>query len=151
MYIAEIAPSRLRGRMVATFQLNIVLGILIASFSNFVIGTLHLGPEEWRWKLAASALPAVFFWLMSFRISQSPRWLVEKGRIREAEVVLATLSGDESELRSIQEAIENDHRAGDQPLFSRRYRIPVLLAILTALFNQFSGINPILYDVNEHL
>lgn len=151
MYIAEIAPSARRGSMVATFQLNIVLGILIAYFSNFVVGTFHLGDVEWRWKLAVSAVPAVFFWLMLFRIPRSPRWLVEKGRVREAEQVLSFLSGDDVdfELQAIRASIESDRAAGNQPLFSRRYRKCVILAVLTALFNQFSGINPILYYLND--
>jgi MFS transporter, SP family, arabinose:H+ symporter len=151
MYIAEIAPSARRGTMVATFQLNIVLGILIAYFSNFVVGTFHLGDAEWRWKLAVSALPAVLFWLMLFRIPQSPRWLVEKGRVREAEQVLAMLSAEDAEfeLQAIRTSIESDRAAGNQPLFSRRYRKCVILAVLTALFNQFSGINPILYYLND--
>ncbi|WP_446743632.1 sugar porter family MFS transporter [Silvibacterium acidisoli] len=151
MYIAEIAPSSRRGSMVATFQLNIVLGILIAYFSNFVVGSFHLGNEEWRWKLAVSAVPAVLFWLMLFRIPRSPRWLVEKGRVHEAEQVLSILSAEnvELELQAIRASIESDRAAGNQPLFSRRYRKCVILAVLTALFNQFSGINPILYYLND--
>jgi len=151
MYIAEIAPAQWRGRMVGSFQLNIVLGILVAYFSNYLIGTFGLGPTEWRWKLGVSAVPALFFLLMLFRIPRSPRWLVEMGRSREARAVLVAVAGDaaDAELAEIEESLRSDRAAGNQPLFSRRYRIPVMLAITIALFNQFSGINPILYYLND--
>ncbi len=151
MYIAEIAPARWRGRMVGAFQLNIVFGILVAYFSNYVISTFNLGPTEWRWKLGVSAVPAVLFLLMLFRIPRSPRWLVEKGRVEEARTVLYSIAGDAftSELGEIEDSLASDREAGSQPLFSRRYRIPVMLAIGIALLNQFSGINPILYYLND--
>src|ERR1700761_8671044 len=151
MYIAEIAPARWRGRMVGSFQLNIVFGILVAYFSNYVIGTFNLGTTEWRWKIGVSAVPAVLFLLMLFRIPRSPRWLVEKGFVGEAESVLKRISGDAwgPELAEIAASLASDRIAGSQPLFSRRYRVPVMLAIVLALFNQFSGINPILYYLND--
>lgn len=151
MYIAEIAPAQWRGRMVGSFQLNIVLGILVAYFSNYVIGTFGLGAAEWRWKLGVSAVPALFFFLMLLRIPRSPRWLLEKMRFDEAEEVLAAVAGEAagSEMAEIEESLQSDRAAGNQPLFSRRYRTPVILAVLLALFNQFSGINPILYYLND--
>ncbi len=151
MYIAEIAPAHWRGRMVGSFQLNIVFGILVAYFSNYLIGTLNLGPTEWRWKLGVSAAPAILFLLMLFRIPRSPRWLVEKGRPAEAREVLDRIAGRaaSAEIVEIQESLASDRAAGNQPLFSRRYRIPVMLAVTLALFNQFSGINPILYYLND--
>ncbi len=151
MYIAEIAPAQFRGRMVDAFQLNIVFGILVAYFSNYVIGTFNLGPTEWRWKLGVSAIPALFFLLMLFRIPRSPRWLMEKGRTHESRQVLDIVAGAAAaaEFADIEESLASDRNAGSQPLFSRRYRIPVMLAITLALFNQFSGINPILYYLND--
>jgi sugar porter (SP) family MFS transporter len=151
MYIAEIAPARWRGRMVGTFQLNIVFGILLAYLSNYLIGLLNLGSDEWRWKIGVSAFPALLFFLMLVRIPRSPRWLVEKGRLVEARQVLRQIaeSAASAELKSIEESLASDRQAGNQPLFSRRYRIPVMLAVLLALFNQFSGINPILYYLND--
>jgi len=151
MYIAEIAPAHWRGRMVGSFQLNIVFGILVAYFSNYVIGTLNLGPAEWRWKIGVSAVPAFLFLFMLFRIPRSPRWLVEKGRVMEAERALNKTAGRaaSSELAAIEESLAGERIAGSQPLFSRRYRVPVMLAIALALFNQFSGINPILYYLND--
>lgn len=151
MYIAEIAPAQWRGRMVALFQLNIVFGILVAYLSNYVIGTMNLGSTEWRWKLGVSALPALGFLLMLFRIPRSPRWLMEKGFTAEAKRVLEQIAEGSAleEYAAIDESLKVDRAAGNQPLFSRRYRIPVMLAVVLALFNQFSGINPILYYLND--
>jgi sugar porter (SP) family MFS transporter len=151
MYIAEIAPAEWRGRMVASFQLNIVFGILLAYLSNYLIGLSHLGAAEWRWKLGISALPALLFLLMLLRVPRSPRWLVEKGRLLEARDVLRRVAREaaDAEFAEIQNSLESDRAAGSQPLFSRRYRIPVILAILVALLNQLSGINPILYYLND--
>lgn len=151
MYIAEIAPASWRGRMVGCFQLNIVFGILVAYFSNYLIGTFGLGATEWRWKVGVAALPAVLFFLMLFRIPRSPRWLVEKGLLAEARQVLTRIAGGaaDAEMAEIKESLNSDRAAGNQPLFSRRYRIPIMLAVSLALFNQFSGINPILYYLND--
>src|SRR3979490_1920815 len=78
MYIAEIAPAKWRGRLGGCFQFNVVFGVLLASFSNYVIGLMHFGDTEWRWKLGVSAVPAAFFLVMLFAIPRSPRWLVKK-------------------------------------------------------------------------
>src|SRR2546429_449228 len=78
MYIAEIAPARWRGRLVGVFQFNIVFGILAAYFSNYVIGQIGFGAQEWRWELGVSAIPAALFFLMLFGVPRSPRWLVAK-------------------------------------------------------------------------
>jgi MFS family permease len=88
MYIAEIAPAKWRGRLVGFFQFNIVFGILLAYFSNFVIGQMQFGLAEWRWKLGISAIPAGFFLGMLFGIPRSPRWLVKMRRVDEARDVL---------------------------------------------------------------
>lgn len=151
MYIAEIAPAQWRGRMVASFQLNIVFGILLAYLSNYLIGLSRLGATEWRWKLGISALPALLFLLMLLRVPRSPRWLVEKGRLLEARDVLRRVAKEaaDAEFEEIRNSLASDRVAGSQPLFSRRYRIPVMLAILVALLNQLSGINPILYYLND--
>src|SRR6201981_2588999 len=83
MYIAEIAPAKYRGRLVGQFQFNVVFGILLAYFSNYLMGILNLGATEWRWKLGIAALPAAFFLMMLFGIPRSPRWLAKKGHIDE--------------------------------------------------------------------
>lgn len=151
MYIAEIAPAYWRGRMVALFQLMIVFGILVAYFSNYVISTMDMGDVEWRWKLGVSAAPALFFLLMLFRIPRSPRWLMETGRTVEARRVLELVARGAAaeEYDAIAASLATNRAAGNQPLFSKRYSVPVMLAIAIALFNQFSGINPILYYLND--
>jgi MFS transporter, SP family, arabinose:H+ symporter len=151
MYIAEIAPAKWRGRLVGFFQFNIVFGILLAYFSNFAIGLAELGAAEWRWKLGVSAIPAAFFLLMLFGIPRSPRWLVKKRRVAEARETLR-LSGEtnyEQELQDIVASIDVEHGHGDEPLFTRKYRMPIFLAITIAIFNQLSGINAILYYLND--
>jgi len=151
MYIAEIAPAKWRGRLVGFFQFNIVFGILLAYFSNYAIGLAELGAAEWRWKLGVSGIPAAFFLLMLFGIPRSPRWLVRKRRIAEAREILR-LSGEpdyEQELKDIVASIDVDHGHGDEPLFTRKYRLPIFLAITIGMFNQLSGINAVLYYLND--
>lgn len=151
MYIAEIAPPKWRGRLVGFFQFNVVFGILLAYFSNYVVGQAAFGPTEWRWKLGIPALPALAFFAMLFTIPRSPRWLVKKGRIDEARRVLKT-AGDEAyeaELQEIVESIDAEHGHQDEPLFSWKYRLPIFLAATIGMFNQLSGINAILYYLND--
>ncbi|MGA9503984.1 MAG: sugar porter family MFS transporter [Terriglobales bacterium] len=150
MYIAEIAPAKWRGRLVGFFQFNVVFGILLAYLSNYLLGLLQLGDIEWRWKLGVAAVPAVFFFLMLFVIPRSPRWLVKKQRIDEAREVLR-LTGEvdyEKDLREIIESIDLEH-AANESLFSWKYRLPIFLAVTIGMFNQLSGINAILYSLND--
>ncbi|MFB3827974.1 MAG: sugar porter family MFS transporter [Bryobacteraceae bacterium] len=151
MYIAEISPARWRGRLVGFFQFNIVLGILLAYFSNYAIGLAGLGAAEWRWKLGVSAAPAALFFVMLFGIPRSPRWLVKRGRVADARKVLE-LTGEENaegQLQEIVQSIDAEHGHADEPLFSRKYRVPIYLAVVLAMFNQLSGINAILYYLND--
>ena len=151
MYIAEISPARSRGKLVGLFQFNIVFGILVAYLSNYLIGQAGLGDAEWRWKLGIAAVPAVFFFLMLLGIPQSPRWLVKQGRVDEARKVLEDVGegNHEEELAAIVESIDAEHGLGDEPLFQHKYRLPVFLAISIGMFNQLSGINAILYYLND--
>jgi MFS transporter, SP family, arabinose:H+ symporter len=151
MYIAEIAPAKWRGRLVGFFQFSIVFGILLAYFSNFLIGGLRLGEAEWRWKIGVSCFPAVLFFLLLFYIPRSPRWLAKKGRIAEARQVLSLIGEPnvDEELQQIVDSLSVEKANTTQSLFSRRYRFPVLLAVLVAMFNQLAGINSILYYVND--
>ena len=149
MYIAEIAPAKWRGRLVGVFQFNVVFGILLAYFSNYVIGTMGLVGTEWRWKLGVAALPAAIFFVMLLGIPESPRWLVKRGRISEAREVLE-LTGEENfeqKLQEIVESIDAEHVTTDA-LFSVKYRGPIFLAVSIGMFNQLSGINAILYYLN---
>jgi sugar porter (SP) family MFS transporter len=151
MYIAEIAPANLRGRLVGFFQFNVVFGILLAYFSNYVIGLQRFGAAEWRWELGVTAIPAALFFIMLFTILRSPRWLVKKGRIAEARTVLQ-LTGDENfehDLKDIVESIEVERSLAAEKLFSRRYAFPIFLAVSIGMFNQLSGINAILYYLND--
>jgi sugar porter (SP) family MFS transporter len=151
VYIAELAPARIRGRLVGMFQINIVIGILLAYLSNFVIARQGLGPTEWRWQFGVAALPAILFLVMLFGIPQSPRWLVTKGRVDEARQVLQKMGVDdpETELQEIVSSIHLESLQKDEPLFSRKYRYPIFLAITIGMFNQLSGINAILYYLND--
>ena len=151
MYIAEIAPARLRGRLVGFFQFNVVFGILLAYFSDFLIALRHLGAAEWRWELGVAALPAALFFLLLFGIPRSPRWLVKQSKVDEARIVLE-MTGEENFEQHLQEIVESIHleqKQAEEKLFSRQYRFPIFLAVSIGLFNQLSGINAILYYLND--
>lgn len=151
MYIAEIAPAKLRGRLVGFFQFNVVAGILVAYLSNYLIGRAGFGASEWRWMLGVSGIPALFFFVMLFTIPRSPRWLVQKSRTVEARAVLVTIGEEnvDAELADIVRSIDAEHGHGQEPLFQWKYRFPVFLAIAIGAFNQLSGINAILYYLND--
>jgi len=152
LYITEIAPAHWRGRLVGFFQFNIVSGILLAYLSNYVVGLSMQGSEaEWRWKLGISAVPAALFFLMLFGIPRSPRWLARKGRTSEARAVLEAIGEEniDSELRAMNEAFEEEKREGQERLFIARNRLPLFLAVTIAAFSQVSGINAILYYLND--
>jgi sugar porter (SP) family MFS transporter len=151
MYIAEIAPPEWRGRLVGCFQLNVVIGILLAYVSNAWIDTLRLGATEWRWQLGISALPAALFLLALFGIPRSPRWLVMRGNNDESLAVLR-LTGipePEEELKEIIASIHQERAASSDPLFSRQYAFPMFLALTMGTFCQLSGINAVLYYLND--
>jgi SP family arabinose:H+ symporter-like MFS transporter len=151
MYIAEIAPAASRGRLVGMFQVNIVAGILLAYLSNFLVSLVGFGPSEWRWKLGIVALPAVGFLLGLLRIPQSPRWLASVGKQAAARDILARIGepNPDAALESIAQSVTSEMRGRREPLFQARYRKPVLLAIAIGMFNQLSGINAILYYLND--
>jgi sugar porter (SP) family MFS transporter len=151
VYIAELAPARLRGRLVGLFQVNIVLGILLAYFSNYVIGRLGLGINEWRWQFGVAAVPAILFLVMLFGIPPSSRWLVTQKRVDEARAVLQSMGAEdpENELHEIVASVHLEREQTSEPLFVRKYRLPIFLAITIGMFNQLSGINAILYYLND--
>jgi sugar porter (SP) family MFS transporter len=151
IYVAEISPAKWRGRLVGIFQFNIVLGILLAYFSNYMVGLAQFGDAEWRWKLGISAVPAAFFLGMLFVIPRSPRWLVKNLRVTEAGDVLRLTGREhyEQELKEIVASIDVEHSQGEEPLFQRKYRLPIFLAVFIAIFSQLSGINAILYYLND--
>lgn len=156
VYIAELAPPRLRGRLVGTFQINIVIGILLAYLSNYLIGLLNLGVAEWRWDLGVAAVPALIFFALLFGIPRSARWLVTKSRFDEAREVLELLDtpNSEAELADIRESLHLEQSQQNASLFESlggrlRYGKPIFLAIAIGAFNQLSGINAILYYLND--
>jgi SP family arabinose:H+ symporter-like MFS transporter len=151
VYIAELAPARLRGRLVGSFQINIVIGILLAYLSNYLIGGMGLGANEWRWQFGVATVPAILFLVMLFGIPPSSRWLVTQNRVDEARTVLQSMGADhpEAELQEIVESIHLERAQTSEPLFVWKYRLPIFLAITIGMFNQLSGINAILYYLND--
>lgn len=146
MYIAEIAPGRLRGRLVAVAQFNIVFGILAAFFSNYLL--VDTGTDNWRWMFGVMAIPAAIFFTLLFFVPESPRWLAKKSREDEARNVLKKIGAEdpEAELEDIVNSLKADKgSSASAGLFQRKYRFAILCAILLAVFNQLSGINVIMY------
>jgi len=148
VYISEIAPAQRRGALVGLFQFNIVLGILAAYLSNFALSALLPGADVWRWKLLSGAVPAAVFLSLLFVIPQSPRWLAVKGRLAEATTVLNRL-GIQDAASQVSAYQRSGTLKGSAVLSWRAYRRPIVLAISLALFNQLSGINAILYYLND--
>jgi MFS transporter, SP family, arabinose:H+ symporter len=151
VYIAELAPAKSRGRLVGLFQINIVIGILLAYFSNYRIAELGLGANDWRWMFGVAGVPAVLFLVMLFGIPRSPRWLATQDRVEEGRSVLYLMGADdaEGEMREIVASIHLERAQKSEPLFSRKYRFPIFLAITIGMFNQLAGINAILYYLND--
>ena len=151
VYIAELAPAKLRGRLVGLFQINVVIGILLAYFSNYCIARMGLGAAEWRWQFGVAMLPAVLFLVMLFGIPPSARWLVTQNRVEEAHAVLQLMGAEnpEAELKEIVDSIHLERLQTAEPLVTRKYGLPIFLAITIGMFNQLSGINAILYYLND--
>lgn len=147
LYIAEIAPAKKRGRLVALFQFNIVFGIMLAYVSNYFFGELG-GADGWRWMLGIVGIPSLLFTLLTFVVSESPRWLaLHKQDMAGALAVLQKIDPATARetLASIQSAHERNLQKAKANFFSKAYAKPILLAFLLAFFNQASGINAIIY------
>jgi sugar porter (SP) family MFS transporter len=151
MYIAEIAPPKWRGRLVGFFQVNIVIGILLAYISNAAISGRHLGSTEWRWMFGVAGIPAALFLITLFFIPRSPRWLVTQSNLDEALSVLRLTGGaqPQEELDEIVASVHLERSASSDPLFSRRYKRPIIIAFTVGMFSQLSGINAVLYYLND--
>jgi MFS transporter, SP family, arabinose:H+ symporter len=151
MYIAELSPAKWRGRLVGFFQINIVVGILLAYLSNFLIGRMNLGLAEWRWQLGVAAVPALFFLGLLFFIPRSPRWLATQNRTREAVEVLRLTGSKEPEveLSEIMQSIHLERTTVSEPLLARKYLLPIFLAVTAGAFNQLTGVNACLYYLND--
>jgi SP family arabinose:H+ symporter-like MFS transporter len=150
VYIAELAPAKWRGRMVGMFQINIVIGILLAYLSNYIITTLNLGTLQWRWEFGVAIIPSLLFLVMLYGIPRSSRWLVTTNQNDEARAVLELMGSPNSqaELQEIIDSVHMERGAKQEPLFNGKYNLPIFLAVSVGLFNQLSGINAILYYSN---
>jgi sugar porter (SP) family MFS transporter len=149
LYISEIAPPKHRGVLTGLFQFNIVFGIIIAYLSNYLLG--GIGETAWRWMLGIEAFPALAYWVLCFKIPESPRWLILHGQKEGGMNVLRMLQPTASEadvqgLASEIEASGLDMKKGKaDSILLAKFRVPLLLAFMVAFFNQLSGINAILY------
>ncbi|MEZ6060409.1 MAG: sugar porter family MFS transporter [Planctomycetaceae bacterium] len=148
LYISEISPPESRGRLAGMFQFNIVFGILIAYLSNWMLG--EIGEHAWRWMLGVEAIPALVYTLLCFSLPESPRWLLtSRGDRRKAVEVLRqvmpTASDSDLESKAYEIAATAKQPEESRRFWTQRLRIPILLAILLAFFNQLSGINAVLY------
>lgn len=142
VYIAEIAPPRFRGRMVLSFQLNVVSGILVAYLSNYLLAGVG-GADDWRWMLGIVAVPSAAFSALMLLVPETPRWLVLYKHDAAAAKKVMALTGEATD--AMVEAIRQSVPKGKTPLFQKAFFTPLLLAFLMAAFNQLSGINAIIY------
>lgn len=147
VYIAEVSPAHLRGRMVSVNQLTIVVGISLAYYSNWLL--LGIGEEAWRWMFAAEALPALLFFAALFIIPESPRWLVGKENETKARLVLEKITDKNSasfELNEIKASLKGNVKRGSlKDAFKKKYSLILYLGIFLAVFQQWSGINVIFF------
>ncbi len=143
-YISEIAPAKDRGKMVGLYQFNIVFGILIAFFSNYLLS--NTGENAWRWMLGVEAIPAFIYTVLALTIPKSPRWLLSKFKVEEARRVLERINPGQ-DIDQLMEEInaENNTTVSGENIFMKKYRFPLFLAFCMAFFNQLSGINAFLY------
>jgi SP family arabinose:H+ symporter-like MFS transporter len=146
MYIAELAPAKYRGTLVSLNQLAIVIGILVAFFSNYLL--VNSGENNWRWMLLVMAAPAVLLFFCLFMVPESPRWLVARSRNDEALKVLIKTSGTElaqSELKEIQQTLKNQEESSFSDLLAPKIKPLLFIGIILAVFQQITGINTIMY------
>jgi len=148
IYIAEIAPPKLRGSLVSFNQLNIVIGISVAYFSNYFL--VNYGEESWRWMLGVEAIPAVIYFLALFTVPKSPRWLIQKFNNADlANTILAKIGGEDyanETVNEINKGIKKREVKGKiADLFSSKYATIMIIALGIAFFQQITGINAIFY------
>jgi len=143
-YVSEIAPPKDRGRLVSLYQFNIVLGILIAYLSNYLLR--DTGAQPWRWMVGVEAIPAFIYILFVVFIPKSPRWLISKSRNEEAAKILQDINPEaDLEKRMLEIKKQSESQITGENIFMKKYRFPLILAFLVAFFNQLSGINAFLY------
>ncbi len=153
LFISEIAPADRRGRLTALFQFNIVLGILLAYFSNSIIGMVASDETAWRWMLGVEAVPALIYTVLCFSLPESPRYLItNRGDIQGGRAVFKLINPDYNEVQIdalVKEVQTVAQQEGQQAkigeAFTKKLMYPILFAFLIAAWNQLSGINIILY------
>ena len=147
MYIAEVSPAHLRGRMVSLNQLTIVIGISMAYFSNYFL--LAIGENAWRWMFTAEAVPSLLFFFALFIVPESPRWLVARNDENKASEVLKKIAGTNFarfELSEIKASLAGNEKRGTlKDAFKKKYSVILFLGIFLAVFQQWSGINVIFF------
>ena len=145
IYISEITPADKRGGLVASYQFNIVFGILVAYISNYLIG-LYIDESAWRWMVGVEVIPAAIYSLLVLGIPDSPRWLALKKNDDEgARKILKQLNPKEDIEELLSQIKTSVNKASKDVFFSKKFSFPILLAFLIAFFNQVSGINFVLY------
>ena len=148
IYIAEIAPPKLRGSLVSFNQLNIVIGISVAYFSNYFL--VNYGDESWRWMLGVEAIPAVVYFLSLLTVPRSPRWLILKlNKVKLARKTLQKIGGEayaEVTIAEIQRGLDKKEVKGKlSDIFKNKYATIMIIALGIAFFQQITGINAIFY------
>lgn len=146
MYIAEIAPAKSRGTLVSLNQLAIVVGILVAFFSNYLL--VNSGENNWRWMLVVMAAPAILLFFSLIFVPESPRWLVSQGKNKSAFNVLVKTSGEElaqAELKQIEDTLKMKEESSYNDLLVPKMKPILFLGIILAIFQQITGINTIMY------
>ena len=146
MYISEISPAAKRGSLVSLDQLAIVIGILVAFFSNYLL--VSIGDNNWRWMLAVMGVPAMFFIVALLFIPESPRWLVQKGKRTEAFSILERINGTEPatiEMKAVEQSIAKEGKGSYKEVFSKKMGPLIRMGIVVAVFSQVTGINSIMY------
>jgi sugar porter (SP) family MFS transporter len=152
-YISEISTSKVRGRLVAMYQFNIVFGILIAFLSNYLLKGFQ-GSNDWRWMLGVAGIPSLVYTVMVIGLPESPRWLITRKNDKVGAMEILDQMGVENivdEVNSIMAGNEESDKNKNTGFFSGKYRKPIMLAFMIAFFNQLSGINFILYYAPEIL
>lgn len=148
IYIAEIAPSKLRGSLVSFNQLNIVLGISVAYFSNYFL--VNMEGESWRWMLGVEAIPAIIYFLALFSVPKSPRWLIQQlNKVELAQKILMKIGGEQyakATITEIQRGVDKKEPKGKlADIFKKKYSVIMVIALGIAFFQQITGINAVFY------
>jgi sugar porter (SP) family MFS transporter len=149
-YISEIAPASHRGRLIVSFQLAIVVGILVAFFVDYLL--IHTGPNNWRFMFLSEILPALFFLVLLFRVARSPRWLIKVGKMEEAEKLIGELNPEEDTeelLAEIRLSLETEKQEKKERLFKKPNLKFTLIGITIGMFAQFTGIAVVMYYATD--